>query len=36
MMELAVLSHQPLSELSTLSAEQISTLIDVVRKYNGQ
>jgi hypothetical protein len=34
-MELAVLSHQPLSELSTLSAEEISTLAEVVKRFNG-
>jgi hypothetical protein len=35
-MELAIVTRQPLSEFSTLSAEQISTIADIWMKQNGQ
>jgi hypothetical protein len=35
LIELAIVSRQPLSEFKTLSAEQVSTIADVVSKYHG-
>jgi hypothetical protein len=35
LIELAIISRQPLSEFETLSAEQVSTIADVVNKING-
>jgi hypothetical protein len=35
LIELAIVSRQPLSEFKTLSAEQVSTIADVVNKING-
>jgi hypothetical protein len=35
LIELAIVSRQPLSEFKTLSAEQVSTIADVVNKYHG-
>lgn len=34
-MELALITRQPLSEFSTLSAEEVSTVIDIWEKING-